>query len=153
MADTRIPNRKNVRYFLAKLLEGGAPGYTAIYPYENDDLGGKSPVLRIMSGTSLREPISFKGQTCTLGFTLQSLVLYIDDANNWTPQKAEDLLDDLEHQIATVILNVKFDQKAQIKSIQQAGASRIRKDVIQGKTYLTEYIPIEVEAQYGAENL
>lgn len=153
MADVLIPNRKKIRAFLAKLIRGGGTGYVEVYPFENDDLEGQSPVLRIMSGTSFREPISFQGATCTLGFTLQSLVLYIDEENSWTPEKAEDKLDDLEHQLATVLLNTELPKQGQIKSIKQSAASRIRKDVIQGKTYLTEYIPIEVEAQYGAEIL
>lgn len=153
MSNTFIPNRKDIRTFLAKLIRGGATDYAAVYRYENDDLAGQSPVLRIMSSGSNRPKITFQGQKCTMSFTLQSLVLYKDTENGWTPELAEDKLDDLEQQLGALLLNLELDQKSQVKSIEYAGATHVRRDVIQGKTYLGEYIPITVETQYGVKNL
>ena len=146
-----IPNRKQVRDILASVIRGAGTDYQVVYPYQNDDLGGQSPVLRIMSSASNRPVSTFQGAFATFGFTLQSLVLYRDEQGTsaWTPDLAEDKLDDLEHQLAHVFLFSEWPQTGLIKSIQYAANTHIRRDVIQGKTYLAEYIPINVEAFYG----
>lgn len=146
-----IPNRKEIREILGNVIRGAGTAYQDVYTYQNDDLGGRSPVLRIMSSASDRPVKSFQGAFATFGFTLQSLVLYKDeqDTSTWTPEKAEDKLDDLEHQLAQVFLFSEWPQTGRIKNIQYAANTHIRRDVIQGKTYLAEYIPITVEAFYG----
>jgi hypothetical protein len=153
---TYVVNRKDVRYELAKHIEGGGTDFQEIYAYQTDNIKGESPVCRIMSSSTDRPKMTFKGVFAVFGFTVQVLVLFKDtqervgeDSNTWTPQDAEDKLDDLEHQLSRVLFHMDINATSKIKSIEQAGPSRIRKDVVQGKTYLIEYIPVLVEAFYG----
>ena len=150
-----IPNRGEVRKMLGNLVRGAASSYQRVDTYQSDDLAGESPILRIMSSGSYRPGQTFQGTSAKFHYTLQSLVLYKDEQDyngvpsTWTPENAEDTLDDLEMQLAAALFNQKFDRNQPIMSIEQASDSRIRKDVIQGKTYLVEYIPITVEVRYG----
>ena len=141
----QVPNRADVRRTLKSVIKGSATGIQTIYHYQAVDLKGESPVLRIMSASSERPPLTFKGRRSTFGVLLQLAVLSSDDDNNWTTENAEDTLDLIEAQLSQVLFKPQSWQGTAILTVNNNGPSIVRKDVIQGTTYLEELIPILVE--------
>ena len=143
----KIPLRSDVRELFKSIIGGAATAIQTIYPYSAVDLKGESPVLRIMSAASERPPLTFKGSKTTFGLLLQTLVLAQDDKNDWTRQNAEDTLDLVEAQIATVIFNPETWRNTPILSVRNEGPSAVREDVVQGQTYIQELTPVRVEVR------
>ena len=88
-----------------------------IYKYTAVDLKGESHVLRIMSASSDRPPLTFKGSRTNFGILLQVLVLTEDEEHGWTPENAEDTLDIVEAQLAAVLYKPATWQGTDILSV------------------------------------
>lgn len=140
-------NRSAARAALAELLEAEVTSAAAVYGYQADDFEGQSPVLCVTSRASERQRVTL-GDTsgrATFGFDLHTFVLYRDPENPgaWTPAQAEDALDQVEQEVATVILT--HPRTAAWRGIAYAEPSEARDVVvIGGITYLHEVIPVAV---------
>ena len=132
---------------MKSIILGSGTAIQTIYTYAAEDLQGESPVLRIMSASAERPPLTFKGTRTKFGIFLQTLVLFKDEENDWTPANAEDTIDLVEAQIAQVIYNPATWNQTDILSITSGAPSTVRRDVVQGETYLQELIPIIVEVK------
>ena len=143
----KIPLRQDIRELFQSTIAGAATSIQTIYPYSAVNLKGESPVLRIMSAASERPPLTFKGTKTIFGLLLQTLVLAQDDENNWTRENAEDTLDLVEAQIASIIFNPQTWKNTVVLSVRNEGPSAVREDVIQGQTYIQELIPVRVEVR------
>lgn len=143
-------NRETSRDALEALLETALVGTglpaSAVYNYQIGDFEGRSPVVIVSSGGSLREHFSISSGDWQNVFYLNihTFVLYAQPSNvNWTEAHAEDALDDIERRIADVIMTNR--DNAAWDMIKFAGRS-IRTSVdIGGDEYIMEAIPVQVE--------
>lgn len=146
-----LPSRKDARYALAAILKGNLTKMdtTSVYPYQEDQIEGRSPVIRIMGSGRRREGISMRHVSSTFQFTIQLMVLFESKEDGWTSQNSEDKLDELSAEVDQVLLNPLsyVNGITGIESLQ----SVVRKDVVQGETFLIESIPIYMSVKSGFE--
>ena len=145
-----VPSRATARKALASWLKGSVQSVQTVYHYQNDDIKGESPVIRIMGSGSFRPRITMKGSRSIFALTIQLLVIFKDQDPDtkeitWTPEQAEDRLDLVEAEVARVLYYSDIPSGCPILSIEQSATSAIRKDVISGTTYLNELMPVQVE--------
>ncbi|MBW2559220.1 MAG: hypothetical protein JRE40_00045 [Deltaproteobacteria bacterium] len=134
-------SRKSVRNFLTStyLKSLSRVDVDSVFPYQSDDIEGRSPVLRLLGSGRDRPRSTFAGSYVEFYFTLQILVIFNDE--NWTPEDAEDMLDDVEAELATVFTPINIPQ-ATLGIMVELSRSSINKHVINGETYLIEHIPL-----------
>ena len=138
-------NRKAVREALATYLDGALPSAEAVFPYQVSDFAGKSPIVYITSSGSSREKFTGVGFRSTFKLNIHTFVLYPSENTGagYTEQDAENILDDLEYQIASAILSI--GSHALIKAISYPEQSNADNAVeIGGETYLHEVVPVEI---------
>lgn len=140
-----IPSRKDVRKGVADLLRANVTAAQVIYHYQEGDFGGASPVVRVTSAGSSRPRLTLRGQKTFFFLGIEVFVLYRDENNPsaWTPENAEDALDDVEQQVSQILIgshntplwnDITFEARSMIDTI-----------VLGGVTYVYEVIPIQVE--------
>jgi hypothetical protein len=147
-------SRKTVRQAIGAGLSANMPTAQVVYAYQRSKIGRVASAVRIFSASALRPMMAEQGIRSELGLIVQLWVLY-NSATGETPgeEGAEDLLDTLEHELATWISvnNLEPDalwQAAGITAIRYGGFSFIDTQKPGGETYLVEDIPIIAEI-YG----
>ncbi len=139
-------NRKTLRQALRVLLAAEVTSAQAVYAYQKARLAGQSPVVAITSASSERERFTMQGSRLTAAFDVHTFVLHSDgSAATWTEENAENMLDDLEQQIAAACDRnpVKVNGWARLV---YSGATDARDLVkIEGVDYLHEVITIEMQ--------
>lgn len=136
-------SRKNVRYFLtgSYLKTLSRVDADSVFPFQSDDIEGRSPVLRLLGSGRDRPSSTFAGNYVEFFFTLQILVVFDDE--DWTPEDAENMLDDVEAELATKFSKRNFPS-SKLGIEVTLDRSLINKHVINGETYLIENIPVIV---------
>lgn len=139
-----VINRKDVRSALATYLQASVTKAQAVYPYQVADFNGASPVVYITSSGSARVKLSGLGFNSNFVLNIHTFVLYPKKPDlAYSEQTAENLLDDLEQEIASACLNIK--NHSLIKAImydQPSNADGMAE--IAGETYLHEIISVNV---------
>lgn len=146
-----INTRKTIRERIASELETahGAAVF-AVYPYMATAFEGRSPIIRIMNGGSMRPRragVSAHADKSDFRYVIQHFVRF-DEADTAEDQRdAEDRLDSLEVTLATFLSD--SDQIPGVwKSIQQIDYSEPALVKVGSFQYLLEAFLIEVQ-EYG----
>lgn len=138
-------NRKDARYALAGYLGEKLTAAQAVHAYQVADFQGASPVVYITSSGSDRQRLTGRGLTSSFTFNVHLFVLYPSEhtGEGYTEQQAEDILDDLEHQVAQAVEEI--HGHSLIKAISYAEQSNADTTAeIGGETYLHEIVPLIV---------
>lgn len=92
-------NRKDVRQAVAEVLRGVfGSAVQEVYDYAAADFRGKSPVVRVLSGGSERGARMFGDEVVLV---VEFWVLFSQKRSGYTRGDAENIIDDLEWQLAT----------------------------------------------------
>ena len=92
-------NRKDVRQAVAEVLRGVfGSAVQEVYDYAAADFKGKSPVVRVLSGGSERGARMFGDEVVLV---VEFWVLFSQKRSGYTREDAENIIDDLEWQLAT----------------------------------------------------
>lgn len=137
------PSRKDVRMALIAGLKGSITGIdqAQIIGYK-PPLKGEFPWIAVLSDGSGRPPMTQRGTESE--FYINILTYVAESALNWTEEQAEQLLDDLEAQIAAYLETVKGNIN-NWNSLDYSERSRVSRFDPQGGTvYLIEAIPVKV---------
>lgn len=141
-------NRKALRQALRTLLAAEVTSAQAVYGYQKARLAGQTPIVAITSASSERERFTMAGSTLAAVFDVHTFVLHSNGATGattWTEEDAENMLDDLEQQIAQACDRnpVKANGWARLA---YKGATDARDLVkIEGVDYLHETITVEMQ--------
>lgn len=134
-------DRKTIRQEFAMLLTASLSNAT-IYSGQVADFGGQSPIVVVSGAGSAREQVTTDLFVPTHNIDIFVFVLYKDEAANWDELDAEDLLDDLEHQIYQVIrTNQKGDHWDSI-SYRSPSTATPAPSMIGGAEYKVEIISL-----------
>lgn len=138
-------SRKVARGALKDLLEtalvgDGLPVKTVV-DSKVTDLSGLTPLVSVLSGGSLREPLTFMGDHPTFGLEVQVWVL--QEGTGWTTAEAEDALDDIEALIAGVYEANRGT--ANWETLEYDEPSSIIELAVAGVSYFMERIPTLVK--------
>ena len=134
-------SRKAARGALKTLLEAqlvgaGLPVKTVV-DSKVTDLSGLTPLVSVLSGGTLSEPLTFQGDHPTFGLEVQVWVL--QEGTDWTTAEAEDALDDIEALIRGVYEANRGTANWEI--LRYDGPSTIREIAVAGVPYFVERIP------------
>lgn len=136
-------SRETARDALTTLLTAGLSGTAQeVVGHRVSDPAGKTPVVAVLSGGSLRERLTFQGTRPTFYLTIQVLVL-AEDATGYTEADAEDTLDTLEAAIAGILES--NWRTTTWESIEQTGQSEVLDVAIGGHAYYLEVIPVAMK--------
>lgn len=140
-------SRKQIRERMAALLTSGVPSAQAIFDHQPGTFEGQSPVITVSSGGSDRSRMTFRGGQSTFTIDLYLFVRVAEAGNAaYTQAQAEDLLDDCEHAIATVVESNQVDDTGpdatHWQAVAYAGRSNTVFVVVDGKEYKREHIPL-----------
>lgn len=136
--------RKEARSTLATLLQAAMPTATVL-KYRKADPKGVSPLIMVCSGGTKRDKRTLEGSFPTHTLRIYNMVLHSDttEGSDWNEEKAEDLLDDNEQTIASVVdQNQKTDAWKRLVYVDTSLAERVE---IGGTPYLLEVIQFEVQ--------
>jgi hypothetical protein len=136
--------RKQSRTTLAGLIQTALPDATVL-KYRKADPKGVTPLVMVCSGGTRRDKKTLEGSFPTHTLRVYSLVLHSDTkpGSNWNEEKAEDLLDDIEDTIASVVdQNQKTDAWKRLTHLDTSVAERVE---IGGIPYLLEVIQLNVQ--------
>lgn len=98
------PDRGATRRALAQALRAAVPSAAVVYAYQAADFGGQSPALVLTSAASERERASMAGSTAIFAYDVHVFVAFAERAEDgYTDADAEDLLDQVEREIATFV--------------------------------------------------
>lgn len=136
-------NRKTVRTRLAALLKAAVPSASQVIDHYTNDFGGISPTVMVVSGGSMRPPLTARGQATRLYLAIQVFVS-AKTSDAWTDDQAEDLLDQIEYEIGQALDSSQVQNDGTWDSISQDSSSLIDKVVV-NDPYLFESIPITIE--------
>lgn len=137
-------SRAATRQILAQLLAEQLPTVQHVYPHQVADFNGESPVVVVTSAGSAREAFTHKGSQATYRFNLHVFVLYSDTASSWTESDAEDALDAIEQQIASICDAYKKTTVWQHLAYAEASQADGPPPVIAGLEYRHEVIPLAI---------
>jgi hypothetical protein len=141
---TVAASRKRIRHALADLLRGEITLAQAVYRYQKANLKGQTPVLCVTSAGSRREPLTMQGSTAGFRYDIHVFTLYKDASGAWTEEQAEDMLDDIEQQVAATC--DKYRKSTAWARLVYADPSDARTPVtLGGVTYLHEIIPVAIQ--------
>lgn len=150
-----VINRKDVRKALAGYLSTYLNSAQVVYAYQVSDFRpakskqAQSPVVYITSGGSGREKLTPRGFTSQFLLNVHTFVLHPseDTGSGYTKENAEDILDDLEREVADAVLAIKNHEL--IKAIAYVSESDAN-DVVEigGEAFLHEIIPLQITC-YG----
>ena len=98
-------SRKECRQALATKLQSEITGQPVpvFYAYQKAKLDGQSPVVVVSSGPAARPGQTFQGDGPVYELEVLTLVLMATAAGAYTEESSENLLDDLEEQIAASV--------------------------------------------------
>jgi hypothetical protein len=136
--------RKQARTVLAQLIQTALPSATVL-KYRKADPKGVSPLIMVCSGGTGRDKRTLEGSFPAHTLRVYSMVLHSDPeaVPPWTEEQAEDLLDDQEETIASVVdQNQKTDAWKRLLHLDTSIAERVE---IGGTPYLLEVIQFEVQ--------
>lgn len=137
-------SRKDVRQALAGVLDREVTSAQAVYAFQKARIKGQTPVLCVTSAGSAREALTMQGSAAAFRLDINVFVLY-SDGSTWTEEQAEDMLDDLEQQIADVCDRYRVSNKWARLAYAEPSDARTP-IVLEGVTYLHEVIPVEIRA-------
>ena len=137
-------NRKEARKALAAHLATLVTKAEEVFDHQASDFGGASPVVYVTSSKSSRRLTSLREKEGTFGFNVHTFVLYPGKVDpDYTESDAEDMLDDIECQIADACDSSLDDPIIQgISCSEPSNADDTAK--IAGETYLHEIIPVTI---------
>ena len=136
--------RKLARSTLAALLQTALPDATVL-KYRKADPKGVSPLIMVCSGGTGRDKKTLEGSFPAHSLRIYNMVLHSDDSegSTWNEEKAEDLLDDNEETIASVVdQNQKTAAWKRLVYVDTSIAERVE---IGGVPYLLEVIQLAVQ--------
>lgn len=137
MSTSRKVSRGALKDLLTTSLVGTGLPVKTVTDSKVTDLSGLTPLVSVLSGGTLREPLTFLGDHPTFGLEVQVWVL--QEGTNWTTAEAEDALDDIEALIAGVYEANQGTANWEI--LQYDGPSSIREMAVGGVPYYVERIP------------
>lgn len=138
-----VISRKDARNALAGYLSSTLTSAQKVYAYQVSDFSQEAPIVYITSSGSDRQLLTGRGFSNAFSLNVHTFVLYPSEhtGKNYNEQNAEDILDQLEAQIAQAVLDIRGHSI--IKSIQyQEGSNADTTVEIGGETYLHEIIPL-----------
>lgn len=98
------PDRGATRKAVAIRLRANVPSAAAILDYQANDFGGQSPTIVVTSAASERERATMQGSIAVFVFFLHLFVAFAQDGEaGYTDSDAEDLLDQVEREIAQFV--------------------------------------------------
>jgi hypothetical protein len=136
--------RKLARTTLAGLIQTALPTATVL-KYRKADPKGVSPLIMVCSGGTRRDKKTLEGSFPAHTLRIYNMVLHSDTSvgSTWNEEKAEDLLDDQEETIASVVdSNQKTEAWKRLVYVDTSIAERVE---IGGVPYLLEVIQVEVQ--------
>lgn len=136
-----IRNRGAYRKQIASLLADSIT--VADVDNHQSELDGRSPVVRVMSAGSNRPDVESSGYYSQFRFVLQAWVL-AEPQSGYTLADAEDVLDDVEAEIASWVENSQ-NIPEWWAGIQYSTFSNVSKVKIGGEMWLTEDVMITLE--------
>jgi len=137
-----VNSRKAVRTALQTGLQAAVTNAQEVLGYKPTRPDGKSPIVGITSLMTDRPPLSLLGTKDQFDF---SIVLMVNITTRELEAEAEDILDDLEQQVAQYIEDNK-GKTANWKTLTHNGGSTISYFQPQaGVVYVQEAIPIRVQ--------
>jgi hypothetical protein len=137
-------SRADARVLLANIIAGACTGSVAVYSYQPADIKGQSPVIYITTSGSNRA--NFTGQGVRAFYYINVHILVVYSAKNWTPENAENTLDELDREIESAIM--KNQDTANWYGIDYESRSNADNPaIIGGVTYLHEVIPLVMEVK------
>ena len=128
---------------LTAALVGAGKPVQAVFDYQVDDIGTKSPVVIVTSkGSNRRNPEKSARNKSWVYPDVHVLVRY-SNGTGWTPRDSEVALNTIEKLIAGVVAD---NQETTVwMSLDFNGQSEIEPVVISGKEYRYETIPLAAE--------
>lgn len=143
-----MSDRYAIRALIKTGLETAVTLGQAFYAYPEGNIQGQSPVLTVMSAGSERGDQTFHGLTKTFRYVVTVLVLIHEKSSNtYTYEDAEDLLDQVEQQIADWVHTNDTNTNDWISVQYTAPTSQGVWDDVSGNTYRYEQIELVVEAR------
>lgn len=137
-------NRKTARKHLAGLFKAGITSAEKVFEAGPDKLKGQTPIIYLSSSGSERTRWTAQGFLTKPYYNVHVLVLRSKADENYTTEDAEDILDDIENQVAVVIDNNQI-AKGLWDAIDYAGRTNADGTVIEdGLVYIHEIIPIKI---------
>ncbi len=138
-------NRADVRKTIATLIRANSSLAQVVYSCMPADFQGQSPVVTVTGAGSERPRMTLRGGKTTFHLVVETFVLYSDPTATppWTEANAEDAMDGLELEIATIV--DKNPSGSGWSDLRYETVSAVSKVTIGGKAYLYEAIPLVVE--------
>jgi len=145
-AEANLPNRKDVRHMLANALTGTLKSLQVVYPNEPEIAQGQTPIGYLTSAGSSRVKFTAQGLSNVFYFELHVLVLSSKEEEGYTVADSEDILDDIEKEVAVFIAN-NDSRDGLWLVLEQEEASNARTAVIEnGEKYIQEITTLKVRA-------
>jgi len=137
-------SRETIRDALVTLLNAalvgtGLPAKTVVGSNVKT-LEGKTPLVAVLSGGTLRERVTFMGDRPT--FSLEVQVWVLQEGTGWTNAQAEDALDRIESLIAGVYESNRGTSEWAV--LEYDGKTTVIEVTSDGKLYFVERIPTVV---------
>lgn len=141
-------SRKSARYALAEILAEACPQASEVRAYQPVSIG-PTPGVYIRSRSADRPPLTVRGKFTRFVFDIIIVVAQSSKNKMWTPEMAEDLLDDLEASVCEALSENRVVEGAW-DSINYAVPSVIEYYLDDGLPYLMEAIKVVVEVTKDA---
>lgn len=135
--------RSEVRKELARLLEAGVPAADWLIDYQASNFEGRSPVVMVTSAGTVRPQFTMTGLYAKMFFGIHIFVLHADPDSGYTEADAEDTIDQVEFEIASVLAANQSGTYWQ--GISWEESSIVDKITVSGTSYLYEVLPVVVE--------
>lgn len=118
-----------------------------IYGYMRSGFAGTSPLVRVLSGGSLRPRDAHHGKPSIFYFTVQLWVLYYEKGTPEQQQAAEDTLDALEEELTAWLGDLDVRNNPGVwRDLGWSQPSQVAVRQVMGHVYLVEDVLIEVTA-------
>lgn len=138
-------SRETARDALAALLEAALVGdglpCKTVTSSKVENLKGLTPLVSVLSAGTLRERMTFMGDSAT--FSLEVQVWVLQSVTGWTNAQAEDALDRIESLIAGVYEDARGTASWEI--VEYASATTISELSVAGIPFYMERIPTTVK--------
>jgi len=145
-ATNRETGRDRIASLLTTALVGGGKPVQAVYSGKVADFEGRSPIVTVTSGASLRE---YKYQGSTQWHNWFAYTIWVFVSYKHGDQEAEDLLDLIEKGIANVIMDNRHDD-GYWDIIEYSDPTDASGDVVVGGTpYRREIIGVRARVGHG----
>ena len=138
-------SRSTIRKSIAASLAANLTSVQQVVDHQASDTGSASPLVRVMSGGSLRPPSIPAGDDTRFYVIVQTWVLFSEIPGEWTEADAEDALDAVEQEIARWV-DEHQQQPGLWKTLRYSQRSGVRVLEDNGEAWLVEDIVLEVRA-------